>query len=136
MSTPSTVTILPPTASVGENAPATTDIGPVAPGTPTPIVADGQTQQQMNEQTASFVMRTICVTICLCAAGVVGVLCFRVAVDGNAPVTLQVTQQLAGMVPPMMGALVLALLGNKGVSAIISKWAGTGGSSGSGGGQS
>ena len=108
-----------------ETPQASLDNGPATPGTSAPILADSQAAAAVNEQTASFVIRSIAVTVCLVVGAIVGVLCYRVAMDGNAPVTVQITQQLANMVPPLVGSLVIALVGNKGISAIISKWTGS-----------
>ena len=73
----------------------------------------------ITEATVQFVVRLFAATVCLVLLLIVGVLCFRVALDGNSAITNQITQQLAGIVPWLSGALVAAIVGTKGIAAFL-----------------
>lgn len=106
-----------------ETPQASPENGPVALGTSTPIISE-KSAVQMNEETASFVVKAFSLTICAVILAIVGVLAYRVALDGDSPVTVQITQQLANLITPLVAALVASTVGNKAVSALLSKWTG------------
>lgn len=76
----------------------------------------------MSEQTTQFVIKAFALCICLIMAAIAGVLCYRVAVDGNAPLTEQITQQLASLFPWLAFALVTAIIGKPAAQALLAKF--------------
>lgn len=87
----------------------------------TPVQAPSPTGSALtiSEETSSFVIRVFAVTISGVLFMIVGVLCLRVALDGNSAVTTQVTQSLAGIVPWLAGTLVAAIVGAKAIAAFV-----------------
>lgn len=67
--------------------------------------------------TYSIIVCMFAGTICLVLLAVVGVLCARVALDGDAPLTIQITQQLADLVPKLAAAMVVATIGSRALGA-------------------
>jgi len=87
--------------------------------------ATQQAQQQdqpgllrMTTRTEQVVIIMFSATVCLILAGIAAVLCARVAIDGNAPLTIQITQELAGAFPWLLGALVVAIVGRSALAKI------------------
>lgn len=75
----------------------------------------------MTEQTQQFVIKVFAITICAVVAVITGVLCYRVAIDGDAPLTSDITHQLVSVLPWLVGALVAAIVGQTGAKALLAK---------------
>jgi hypothetical protein len=87
----------------------------------------------MNEQTQQRAALMIVGTLCLSILLIVGVCVVRVALDGNAPLTAQITTALLDILPWLAGMSVTALLGKGVASAVLAHVTGAGASTGSGG---
>lgn len=88
------------------------------PSSPAPITTSPI--PDITEATYQVVVKFFAGTVCMVLLMIVGVLCFRVALDGDSAITQQITQQLAGLVPWLAGALVAAIVGAKGAAALLS----------------
>lgn len=73
----------------------------------------------MSEDTYQFVIKVFALSISSILVMIVGVLCFRVALDGESTITKEITDQLVGIVPWLAGALVAAIVGTRGISAFL-----------------
>ena len=105
------------------------------PPTPTPAAApapapapapatDPAAIVSVNEATYNRIATIFAIALALCTVGIVGVLCFRVAVDGNAPLTTSITTDLADNVKWLVIALAAVILGKNAINALIAKFAG------------
>lgn len=75
----------------------------------------------MSEQTQQTVITMFAATICGVVVAVTLTLCYRVWVDGDAPLTSDITHQLVSVLPWLVGALVTAIIGQQSAKALLAK---------------
>lgn len=73
----------------------------------------------ITEATYQRIILIFACTISVILVMITGVLCFRVALDGDSAITQQITNQLVGIVPWLAGSLVAAVVGSKGIASLI-----------------
>lgn len=78
----------------------------------------------MNVDTRQWVIKLFALTTALICAGIAGVLIIRVAIDGNAPLTTQITAGFVNQLPQLLGFLAAVIVGEPLVSGILAKLAG------------
>lgn len=91
-------------------------IPPAAPSQPTDPTISDTTYQKI------AVIFAWALAVCTCA--IVGVLCYRVALDGNNATTATITAQLADNVKWLVLGLAAVILGKNAISALIAKFTG------------
>lgn len=80
----------------------------------------------MNVDTRQWVIRLFAMTTAIICAAIAGVLIIRVAIDGNAPLTEQITAGFVSMLPQLLGFLAAVIVGEPAVSAVLAKITGSG----------
>lgn len=80
--------------------------------------------------TRQWVIKLFALTTALICSGIAGVLIVRVAIDGNAPLTEQITAGFVNQLPQLLGFLAAVIVGEPIVSGILAKLAGVPGVSG------
>lgn len=76
----------------------------------------------ISEQTAQWVIKAFALTICLIMVAITAVLCYRVYVDGNQPLTTAITQQLSSLFPWLAFSLVTVTVGKPTAQALLAKF--------------